>query len=183
VRAGKERHTRAFEIFVTGLEGPLSNPNPPGAVDREASAGNDTVNVGMQKQGLAPRVKNGQSTDPNMEPAESDLGQCCAGGAEQKIVKQTWFPAGTDVEFLRDGEDYVEVRNGQQLGAASLDPGLTGGTLAAGAAAAAAGMPLNMFKAAALTLLALPTEGRSSTRGNGSQRFPLGNAGRMRTDE
>jgi hypothetical protein len=65
----------------------------------------------MKKQGLAPGVKNSQRPDTNTEPAQSDVGQGCACGTEEKIVELTWCPSGKDVELLRNREDDVEVGN------------------------------------------------------------------------
>ena len=81
------------------------------AVNREAAARNDTMNVGVQGQGLSPGVKHAEAAGLDLKTAACDVNESPTGGSEQQVVKDTRCVQSEDMEHLGDGEDHVEVRH------------------------------------------------------------------------
>src|SRR5712691_3463163 len=76
------------------------------------------------RQILSPRVQNRR--DPNRAaqmPWVSPEGEQRVGGrAAEQRVQHARIALGERVEAVREGEDDVEVRNGQQVGSARREP-------------------------------------------------------------
>ncbi len=56
-------------------EGGLTHADPARSIDREASAGNDAVDVRMKHECLAPGVKHAERTNLDFELALCDIGE------------------------------------------------------------------------------------------------------------
>jgi hypothetical protein len=100
--------------------------HPAAAIEREAAAGNDTMNVGVKDQSLAPGVKHGEDADVCAELRGRNIGQRLAGGAKQNRIEDLGRVKDQGVQRLRDGEDDVEVGNVENLFAPLLEPALPG---------------------------------------------------------
>jgi len=81
---------------------------------REPTRGNDTVNVGMQKQVLSPGVQDADHTDLSSQVfrigCDFQQGLCASG--EQQIVEQTWVCQSEHIEFVGHSEHDMEVAGG-----------------------------------------------------------------------
>jgi len=102
---------------LDGQEEPGRRVYPSGTIEGQTSGGNDVVYVGMNLEVLSPGMEHAE---------ESDVGPRCCGsrasssseagtGGESKIVEQAFVLEDQRAEFVRQGEDDVEVRHGQQL--------------------------------------------------------------------
>src|SRR6202040_2567754 len=95
-----------------------------------------------------------------------DLLQGLGGGAEEQAVDRPGVLEGDRSDRRREGEDDVEIFDGEQLGFPVLDPFGGGGGLALGAVAVAAGVIGDLAVAAAVTLLDMSAEGGGATGGD-----------------
>ena len=92
--------------------------DPARAVEREAAARHDAMDVRMMVQVLAPGVEHGDDADLGAEMLGigGDGAQRLGGGAEQDGVDRRLVLEGDLGHRRRQGEDDVEVRHRQQLG-------------------------------------------------------------------
>jgi hypothetical protein len=96
----------------------------PGAIGREASPRDNTVEVGMVHEVLTPRMEN---TDhaygcPEMFWVVCKFCECLGDRTEKKVIHDLAVRGDQEIEFRRKGEDDMEVFNGQKILTASLDP-------------------------------------------------------------
>lgn len=98
--------------------------DPRVAVGREATAGDDAVDVRMVRKRAGPGVQDrgdaGQAAEPLGVGSELDEG--LGSGDEHHVVNADRITQGQGIEFLRDGEHDVEVVCGQDALASRLDP-------------------------------------------------------------
>jgi len=81
------------------------------------------------------------------------------GGAEQERVNQSGIVIKQGVEGMGQGEDDVEVLDGEQLGAPGIEPACCGQALALGAMPVAAGVVAEALGPAVITDVAMAAEG------------------------
>ena len=122
--------------------------DPTFAVGGETAAGNDAVQVRMEVQVLPPTMQDGEETEFQTEAFGRDDEQSLGGGAEENAVDDLLVVEGQRGDLLGEGEDHVEVLDGQQFGAAVLKPLLARDALALGAMAVAAGAIANVSELA-----------------------------------
>ncbi len=79
-------------------------------------------------------------------------------GTEEERIDHARIAVGERIERVREGEDDVTIRNGEQLGAARGEPPLLGECLALRAMAIAAGVVRDPPGAAAVTRLPMPAQ-------------------------
>lgn len=127
----------------------------------------------MECEGLSPCVKHAQDAGLDLEATARDVNQGRSGSTEQQVVEDTLCVQSKDVEPLGHGEDDVEIGHGEELRASCLEPSGSSRSTATGAGAVAAGMPLNVLEAAAVTHLLLPTEGGCAACADRTQGFAL----------
>jgi hypothetical protein len=92
--------------------------NPSGAVEREATARNDAVNMGMMLEVLSPGMEHAEQADVSTEMlgVACDLEQCGGACTEEQIVEQLLVLKHKCGQLMRQSEDDMEVGHGQQLG-------------------------------------------------------------------
>ena len=75
------------------------------------------MDVGMMLEVLSPGMEHAEETDVGSEMLgiASQFEQRAGAGAEEQIVEQPLVLEDQSGELMRQGEDDVEVRNGQQL--------------------------------------------------------------------
>ena len=73
---------------------------------------------------LAPGVKNADTLDlcPEMFRVVCELCEGLGDRTEEKIVEDLAVHGDQGVEFRGDGEDYMEIRDGQEVLPTGLDP-------------------------------------------------------------
>ncbi len=86
-----------------------------GVVGIEAATGNDTMDVGMEHQGLSPGVEDGKETDLGTEPFRvgRNFNQGVGHGTKQQVVECDRVVADQGVQFVREGEHDMEIGDGQ----------------------------------------------------------------------
>jgi hypothetical protein len=139
---------------------------PAAAIEREAAAGNDTMNVGVKDQGLAPGVKHGEDADVCAKRRGRDIDQGLASGAKQNRIEDLRRVLDQRVQTLRDGEDDMEVGNVEDLFAPLLEPVLAGLGPTAGTMAVAARVPEGVLVIAPITLIEMSAHGLGAAVGD-----------------
>ena len=116
--------------------------HPALAVERDAAARHDHVDVRMMGQRRTPGVENRCDADAGAEVlgVGGDRGQGLGRGFEQQVVDQSLVLVGDIGDGRRQCEHDVIVRHRQQVGLAVGEPLLRGGALALRAVAVAAGI-------------------------------------------
>jgi hypothetical protein len=107
-----------------GDEEPFAAGFPAAAVRRETAAGDDPVGVGMIHEVLAPGMENADHSDLCAQRfgVLGELGEGLGGRAKKQVVQELLVHGDQGVQFGGEGEDYMEVFNGQEVLPASLDP-------------------------------------------------------------
>jgi hypothetical protein len=96
--------------------------HPAAAIEGEAAAGNDAMNVRMKGERLSPGVKDGEHADHRTEPGARDIEQSLTGAVQEDRVEKLWSMENQRMEAIRNGEDDVEVRDVEHLLASLLEP-------------------------------------------------------------
>ena len=89
---------------------------------RQTSPGDDAVDVGVVHEVLPPRMENIGSTDLDAETRPGAIGKRLGRRLEKNGVDQLPVSQGKGVELLRQGEDDMEVLDGEELFPPCLDP-------------------------------------------------------------
>jgi hypothetical protein len=91
---------------------------PSGAVEGEATARHDAVDVRMVLEVLSPGMEHAEQTDvgTQMLRVASDFEQRGSTGTEEQIVEQPLVLQHKRGQLMRQSEDDMEVGHGQQLG-------------------------------------------------------------------
>src|SRR5277367_841864 len=149
--------------------------NPAGLVGREATSGNDAVNMRMVLQVLSPCVQHGKKTDPGAQMfwIGGDLYKSLSAGLEQKIVENPLVLQSQGREIMRYRKDHMEVRRWKQIFSALSQPLLAGVGLALGAMPVSAGVVRNGLMATSRASVQMAAEGLRATVANSSQHFQL----------
>src|ERR1700726_1283368 len=100
-----------------GQEESSRGGDPSGTVGSKAASRNDVMDVGMMLKVLSPSMENAQKPYlcSQMHWITGKFEQRGRTGSEEQIVKQPLVLQGQSREFVRQREDDVKVRDGQQL--------------------------------------------------------------------
>jgi hypothetical protein len=98
--------------------------DPSLATGREAAARNDTVQVGVMRQVLPPRMKDGEKADLGAQVLriKRDRTKGLGRRLEQDVVDLGFVLIGDDGDLVGDREDHVEIFRIEQFSLAILDP-------------------------------------------------------------
>ena len=120
----------------------------------EAAAGNDAVHMYMVAQLLVPGVEYLYDTwnSPEMLFVSGKFQKCYRAAPVEKAVEQPLVRIKERVEFMWEREDQMEIGGINHFGPAFIDPEFFLDSLAAGAAAVAAGAVVDFDMAALCTL-------------------------------
>jgi len=155
--------------------------NPPRAVGRQPARGDDTVQVWVVHQVLAPGVQYGQ--EANLRPQSVGIGcdrqQRGRRGLEEQVVKYPGILQGERTENRREREDDVEVRNRQELPRPGFQPAGAGRPLTLGTVAVTAGVVRDHLVAAPIALLRVTAQRCGTTGLDVPQHPPLMRGGAM----
>src|SRR5450631_2596473 len=132
------------------------------AVERDAAARHDHVNVGMMRECRAPGMQDGSYPDAGSQVlgVGRDGDQRLGRRLEEDIVNLRLVLIGDIADRRRQREDQVIVRHRQQVGLARGQPLLRGGALTLRAMPIAAAVVGNDRVGAAFTARDMPAEGR-----------------------
>ena len=142
-------------------------------VGGQSSAGNDTVDVWMALQGLAPGVENAQESDLGAEvpPVGGDFGQGCGAGVEQQLKKQLLVLPDQGSQSVGKTKYKVIVVSGEQFPLPRSQPFLACVGLTFWAMAVSAGVIGDGLVAAVSALIAMSAESGRTAAFNGEQHF------------
>jgi len=112
-----ENPDREEELVVTGA-------NPASVVRRQATSGDDAMDVGMMLQLLVPGVQDTEKADLGAEMlgVGSDSKQCLGAAAEQQRVDHGFVLQGQRCQLVRQREDDMRIGCSEQLSASRSQP-------------------------------------------------------------
>ena len=170
VLAAEDRREGADREEEAGGRGDPASPVP-----TERAPGDDTVQMQVLGEILAPGMEDGRAADVTAEVARiaAKGGQRGGDGAEQERVDHAGIALGERVQGMRQREDDVEVFDGEQFGLAGGEPALFGQGLALGAVAVAAGIVGEALGPTGIARLAMATERGGTARLDGLHRAAL----------
>ena len=136
----------------------------------------------MLRERLSPRVQNRRDADRAAQVARvpAKCEERVGSRAKQECVDYARIALGEGVECVREREDDVEVRNGQQVGLASREPPLLGSRLALGTVAIATGVIGDARRTAVVTRLPMSAQDGSAAGRDRPQGAVLGRRQSMR---
>ena len=136
--------------------------DPALAVQGNAAARNDHVDVRMVGERRSPCVQHGSHADPRaqMFGIGGDRDHRLGGGLEQKVVNHGLVLIGDVADRRRQGEDHMVIGDRQQLGLAFGQPSPRGRALALRAMPIAAAIVGDDFVGAVLAARDMPAESR-----------------------
>lgn len=173
----------ARERLVIEQERAGGYAHPAAAIEREAAAGNDAMNVRVKDERLSPGVKHRQNADEGTELGMYDVEESLSGRAEQDRVQDGRCVLRDHVQRVRNGEDDVEVGNVEYLVASLLEPPLTGFGAATWTVPVAAGVPEDVLIVAAVTVIAVTAQSVSAAVRDGTQHLALGGRDRATSEK
>src|SRR5580700_3426786 len=109
---------KSWESTCTGRKKPGRQASPARAISGQAAAGDQTMNVRMVLQGLAPAVHHRDDADLGAEMTRigGDRAQRLGRGAEKNGVNRRLILECDCGDLGRYGEDDVEIRHRKQFG-------------------------------------------------------------------
>jgi hypothetical protein len=133
------------------------------------------MDVGMIHEVLPPGVENADTPDlcPEMFRVICELGKGLGDRTEKKIVKDLAVHGDQGIKFRGEGEDHMEILNGQEILAAGLDPFFFPQGLAFGAMAIPAGVIRYFHMTAMVALIPMATKGSGSAYLDGAHNSQL----------
>ncbi len=150
--------------YADGQEEPGSAGDPARTVGSEAATGDQTVDVRMVLEGLAPGVQHRQEAEFGTEVPGigADRRQRFRGGAEQDGVEDPLVLQCDGSDLVRQGKDDVEVLDREDLLLSVRHPGGTGQLLALGAVAVATRVVGDALVATGVAALDVTAAGRGA---------------------
>jgi len=143
------------------------------ALQRESASGDDAVKVVMVQKVLGPGMENGGDPQDRFEVVATEFHQCgrCAG--EQEGVEERLVVLNERVEFVREREHIVEVRDGQQEVNLLLQPLGAFELLAARTMPVSARVRYEVFLPAMGTLVLMAAQRWGVTGRDGAKNLPM----------
>src|SRR5271165_1626869 len=160
---------------LDGQEEPTRRVYPSGTIEGQTSGGNDVVYVGMNLEVLSPAMEHAEESDVGSQMLwiASEFQQRSGTGAEEQIVEQPFVLEDQRAEFVRQGEDDVEVRYGQQLSRTRGQPLGARVPLALGTVPIAARVEGDGLMAAASALVEMTAQCRGAAADDGIEHLAM----------
>ena len=133
------------------------------------------MDVGMMLKVLSPGMQHAKKPDlcSQMLRVAGEFEQRRSAGSEEQIVKQPLVLQDKSREFVRQGEDDVEVRNWQQLSRSLSHPSDACAPLAPWTVPVPARVVRDGLMAAARALITMAAQGRSAASGDGIEHLAM----------
>jgi len=149
--------------------------DPPRAVSGQGAPRDETMEMEVLREGLAPGVENRGDPDraaqvPRVAPEGEQRVGC---GTEEQRVEHARIALREGVEGVGYGEDHVKVRDRQEVGLARDEPPFLGERLALWTMAIAAGVVRDAHGAAVVPRLPVPAERGSAATLDRAERHDL----------
>ena len=160
LQVGQEQPPEQLGEHANRQQEPGAGRDPALAIERDAAAGHDHVDVRVVRHRRAPGVEDGGDADARAEmtgvggDGEHRLG----GHPEQQVVDRRLVVEGDVGDLGGDGEDHVEIADRQQVGLACGEPLARRCPLALGAVAVAAAVVGDAAVAAVLAAFDMAAE-------------------------
>jgi hypothetical protein len=133
--------------------------NPLRSAEAEGATGNHAVEMVVRSQGLIPGMENGQKSDLAVQMRAAKLRKGFRNSFEKNGNERFRIYQKQGVQFVRNGEDQMEVSGWKQFLFAPLNPAVGGSGSAFRAVPVPARVEAGMFGATAITPLHMPAEG------------------------
>lgn len=164
-------------------KGEPADADPAAAIEREAAAGDHTMNMRVKDKGLSPGVQHREDAEERPQFRLCNIDDGLSGGVEQDGIEQGRRNERKDVQFVWDGEDGVKVRDVENLVTAGVEPTLTGLGTAGRTVTIAAGVPEHVLVATAVTMIAMTAQGGRAAVGERAHHAELARGKRMQSME
>ena len=145
----------------------------PGVLGGEAAAGDQAMEVGMVHEVLAPGVEDGGEAQLGLEALLAKLEEGGAGALKEQAIERGLVLEEERAQGGREGEDPVEIADGQQSPSLLLEPLAAALVLAGGAVAVAAAVGPPMSAVALLALPHRPAQLSGATLGQTAQHLEV----------
>ena len=145
----------------------------PGVLGGEAAAGDQAMEVGMVHEVLAPGVEDGGEAQLGLEALLAKLEEGGAGALKEQAIERGLVLEEERAQGGREGEDPVEIADGQQSPSLLLEPLAAALVLAGGAVAVAAAVGPPMSAVALLALPHRPAQLSGATLGQTTQHLEV----------
>ena len=154
-----------------GQEEVGSTWHPPRAISREPASGQDTMEMGMMVELLAPGVQHGEAADLGSEMlrVSSNVLKGLRDGAKEQPIEQARVLECQRPEVVRERKDHMTVGGLQELLFAGGEPRRLGRTVTFRAAAVAARVVRLLFVPTVVALGDMSAQGRGATQRDGAQ--------------
>ena len=174
-KSGGELAAEYAAECADGQEEAVRRSDPSGAIGSKAASRNDVVDVGMMLKVLSPSMEHAKKPDlcSQMLRVAGEFEQRRCAGTEEQIVKQPLVLQDKSREFVRQGEDDVEVRNWQQLNRSLSHPSDACVPLAPWTVPVPARVVRDGLMAAARALITMAAQGRSAASGDGIEHLAM----------
>src|ERR1700688_4201569 len=127
--------TKDLAECLDGQEESGRGIDPSASVEAQTTSGNDVMDVGVMLEVLSPTMQHAEESDLRAEipGIAGSFEQRRGTGAQEQIVKQPLVLEDERGELVGQGEDDMEVRDGQQLRRTRAQPPATRVALPLGA--------------------------------------------------
>lgn len=134
--------------------------DPAGPLLIQRSTGDEAVEMEMLRERLPPRVQNRGDPDgaAQMATVASEGEERVGRRTKEERVDHPWISLRQCVEIVRQGEDDVAIRNGQEIRLARREPAFFGERLALGAMTIATGVVRDPHGTAVVTRRPMPAQ-------------------------
>jgi hypothetical protein len=144
--------------------------DPPGPVGRQAPSGEDTVEMRMMVELLAPGMEHREAAEvrPEMLGVASDVLERLYHSTKEHAVEHAGIVETQGAEGVGQGKHHMDVRNVKDLALSSGEPGRLRSAVALGAVPIATGVIADLFVATLVTLRFVAPQGGGATEGDGA---------------
>jgi hypothetical protein len=144
---------------------------PSGPVGCQAPSGEDTVEMRVMVELLAPGMEHRQAADvrPEMLRVPGDILERLRHGPKEEVIEHPRVVEAQGTEDMGQRKDDMDVGNVKHLALPSGEPGRLGGPMALGAVVIATGVIADLFVATLVTLRRVPPKGCSPADGDGPE--------------
>src|SRR5262249_39065860 len=148
-----------------------STRHPARAIRREPAGRQDTMQMGMMVQLLAPRVEHGEAADlcPEMLRVPSDLLECLRHRAKEQTIEVVGVLQRQRPKVVRQGKNHMTVCGSEEFLLSGGEPRRLGRAMTFGTAAVPTRVVGLDFVSAVVALRDMATEGGRPTYSDGPQ--------------
>src|SRR5215831_12476150 len=154
-----------------GQEEVGSTRQPLGPVGRQAPRGQDTMQMRVMVQLLAPGVQHREATDlgPEMFGVLGNVLERLGDGAKEQAIEGAGVLQGQGPQVVRQGKDDMRIGRVEYLMLSGGEPRGLGGAMTCGTATVATGVIRLLFMPAVVALRDMAAEGSRATERDGPQ--------------